>query len=317
MNFRLMRYFSVVAEELSFSRAAERLHIAQPALSQQIRQLEEELGVTLLHRSKRHVSLSSAGEVYLHHVRDILKATDVATMQARRAERGEVGGLVIGFFEHMSYTLLPPIIREYRTRYPDVDVRVKWIPVVEQVAALQRGEIDIAFLRPVSAMDGIDQAPLLVEPFILAIPAHHRLAARKNVDLEKCADENFVMYNPQLAPDFDLAIHMMCASAGFTPKVALEVAQVYTCLGLVSSGIGLAFVPWSVHRIHLEHVVYRPLAGKNPPVEVSLAWRESNQSPLRKTFVEMAQDVVSRMNLSASKKPYSVIMPVTPFPGKT
>jgi DNA-binding transcriptional LysR family regulator len=295
MNFRLMRYFAAVAEQLSFSKAAAQLSIAQPALSQQIRQLEDQLGVVLFHRNKRHVALSAAGEVYLRHVQEIMRATEVAAMQARRAERGELGSLVVGFFEHMSYTLLPPIIREYRALFPDVDLRVKWFPVVEQIAALQRGEVDVSFFRPVAEPEGVTCHPLLVEPFVLAMPKQHRLAKQKAISLEHCSSDNFIMYNQQLAPDFHRAIHHMCATAGFTPNVALEVAQVYTCLGLVTSGIGIAFVPRSLEQLHHVDAVYRPLRGDNPPVEVSLAWREKAQSPLRQAFVKVANDVVTRL----------------------
>ncbi len=290
-----MRYFATIAEELSFSKAAERLHIAQPALSQQIKQLEDELGVVLFHRDKRNVALSAAGEVYLYHVREILRATEVATMQARRAERGELGSLVIGFFEHMSYTLLPPIIREYQVLFPDVDLQVKWFPVVDQIAALQRGEVDISFLRPVSGPTGMTCHPLLVEPFVLAMPSRHRLARQKEITLADCASERFIMYSQYVAPDFHRAINYMFATAGFTPKVALEVAQVYTCLGLVTSGIGLAFVPRSVTQLHFGSATYRPLSGDNPPVEVSLTWRENAPSPLRQTFVDVASDVVKKL----------------------
>lgn len=297
MNLRHMRYFIAIAEELSFSRAAERLRIAQPALSQQIKQLEAELGVTLLERDKRHVSLSTAGEVYLRYAQDILRATEIAATQTRRAARGEVGSLVIGFFEHMSYTLLPPIVREFRTRFPDVDLRVKWFPVIDQISALHRGEIDISFFRPVTDTVGVNSCELLVEPFVLALPKQHRLAKFKTVPLDACEQENFIMYNQQLAPDFHRAISYMCANAGFIPKVALEVAQVYTCLGLVTSGIGLAFVPRSVEQLHLADAVYRPIRGENPPVEVSLAWRENTSSPLRQAFVEVATDVVASLML--------------------
>jgi len=296
-----MRYFATIAEELSFSKAALRLHIAQPALSQQIRQLEDELGVVLFHRNKRNVALSPAGDVYLRHVREILRATEVATMQARRAERGELGTLVIGFFEHMSYTLLPPIIQEYRALFPDVDVRVKWFPVVEQISALQRGEVDISFFRPVAEPTGMRCYPLLAEPFVLAMPRQHRLARYKEVELAHCASESFIMYNQQLAPDFHRAIHYMCANAGFTPQVALEVAQVYTCLGLVTAGVGIAFMPRSVDRLHLNDAIYRPLRGDNPLVEVSLAWKESTPSPLREAFVEVASSVVARLGAARDR----------------
>lgn len=293
MDLRHLRYFIAVAEELNFTRAAGRLHIAQPPLSQQIRQLEEELGVTLLHRTKRHVELSEAGQVFLDHARQILRSTEVAAVQARRAQRGEIGRLSVGFFEHMSYTLLPPIFRAYRERFPDVDVDVRWFPVIGQADALRRGDVDISFMRPGTDSEDITTEVLVTEPFVIAVPASHPFAAEDSLSLRDCAAERFVMYTPHLAPDFHEMILRMCATAGFTPRVALEVGQVYTCLGLVSAGIGLAFVPSSVQRIHLDHVVYKPLRSRSLPVEVMLGWRTTNTSPLIGAFVETAKEAIA------------------------
>lgn len=293
MDLRHLRYFIAVAEELNFTRAADRLHIAQPPLSQQIRHLEEELGVTLLHRTKRHVELSEAGQVFLDHARKILRSTEVAAVQARRAQRGEIGRLSVGFFEHMSYTLLPPIFRAYRERFPDVDVDVRWFPVIGQADALRRGDVDISFMRPGTDSEDITTEVLVTEPFVIAVPASHPFATEDSLSLRDCAAERFVMYTPHLAPDFHDMILRMCATAGFTPRVALEVGQVYTCLGLVSSGIALAFVPSSVQRIHLDHVVYKPLRSRSLPVEVMLGWRRTNTSSLIGAFVETAKEAIA------------------------
>jgi|LNAP01.1.fsa_nt_gb DNA-binding transcriptional LysR family regulator len=293
MNLRHMRYFIAVAEELSFTQAALRLHIAQPPLSQQIRQLEEELGVTLLQRTKRHVQLTDAGQIFYIHAKQILRATDVAALEAQRAERGEIGTLAVGFFEHMSYTLLPPIYRAFCERFPDVEVVLRWFPVVDQADALLRGDVDIAFMRPTSQFDGISTETLLTEPFVLAIPEHHPLASQDSVSLSQCATERFVLYAPKLAPDFHTMIYRLCAEAGFTPNAALEVGQIYACLGLVSSGVGLALVPSSVQRIHLEHLTYRPIQGQTSLVKVMLGWRSSNTSPLLQSFIDTAKEVMT------------------------
>lgn len=302
MDLRHLRYFIAVAEELNFTRAADRLHIAQPPLSQQIRQLEEELGVTLLHRTKRHVELSEAGQVFLDHARQILRSTEVAAVQARRAQRGEIGRLSVGFFEHMSYTLLPPIFRAYRERFPDVDMDVRWFPVIGQADALRRGDVDISFMRPGTDSEDITTEVLVTEPFVIAVPASHPFATEDSLSLRDCAAERFVMYTPHLAPDFHDMILRMCATAGFTPRVALEVGQVYTCLGLVSSGIGLAFVPSSVQRIHLDHLVYKPLRSRSLPVEVMLGWRRTNSSPLIGAFVETAKEAIAASGGAVDKR---------------
>lgn len=295
MDLRHLRYFVAVAEELSFTRAAERLRIAQPPLSQQIRQLEEELGVSLLSRTRRHVELTESGRIYLRHARQILRSVETAAVDAQRAQRGEIGALAVGFFEHMSYTVLPPILRAYRERYPEVNVQLRWFPVVAQVDALQRGDIDVSFLRPVFGSAEIRREILLREPFVLAVQEDHPFARREIIPIAACAEEDIIAYSQTSAPDFHAMITGMCASAGFVPRIATEVAQVYTALGLVSSGAGIAFVPASVRRVQVEQVVYRPLAEAAPDVQVLLAWIEQQPSPLMAAFIETALAVIQRM----------------------
>jgi DNA-binding transcriptional LysR family regulator len=293
MDLRHFRYFIAVAEELHFTRAAERLHIAQPPLSKQIRQLEAEMGVTLLQRTNRHIELTDAGRVFLEKAKQILLATSSAVTETQRTQRGEIGKLAVGFFEHTSYTLLPPILRAYRQRYPTVEVQLRWFPVTEQVNALERGDVDISFVRPVTEFDGIASETILKERFVLALPSDHPLASDDAVNLKDCADERFIVYTQRLAPDFYAMILRLCAVAGFVPQVALEVGQVYTTLGLVSSGAGIAFVPESVQRVRFENVTYKPLKGRQPKIEVLLAWKQSNPSRLLTAFVDTAKRAVA------------------------
>ena len=293
MDLRHLRYFVAVAEELSFTKAAERLNKAQPPISQQIRQLEEEIGVTLLVRTRRHVELTEAGRVFLDQARQILRSTEGAVVQAQRAQRGEIGSITVGFFEHMSYTLLPPILRAFRERFSAVDVQLRWFPVIRQAEALRRGEIDIAFLRAVPDLGEVTWQTILEEPFVLAIPSGHALAAAESVSLEHCAQERFIMYAEPSAPDFHALHTRMCVAAGFVPKVALEVGQVYTLLGLVSSGAGIGFVPASVQRVHFDHVDYRPIHGQSVTYAVHLGWwSQRNPSSLMTAFVETAKSVL-------------------------
>ncbi|MBE0616253.1 MAG: LysR family transcriptional regulator [Burkholderiales bacterium] len=289
MDLRHLRYFIAVAENLSFTRAAERLHIAQPPLSLQIRQLEEELGVTLLHRTRRIVELSDAGRIFLEQARQIIRATQSAVVQAQRAQRGEIGQLAVGFFEHMSYTLLPPVLSAYRERFPSVDVKLRWFPVIGQADALARGDVDISFMRAVPGIEEVQRQTILTDKLMLALPATHPFAARNKIALRTCADERFIMYVPNLAPDFHNMIIGMCANAGFMPQIALEVGQVYTALGLVSSGAGLAFVPTSVKGVKFNGVIYKPITGRTPKIEVMLGWRQRIPSPLLMAFVETAK----------------------------
>ncbi|MFC5387176.1 LysR substrate-binding domain-containing protein [Aquamicrobium segne] len=290
-DLRHLRYFVAVAEELNFTRAAKRLHIAQPPLSIQIRQLEEELDVPLLLRTRQRVELTDGGRAYLEQARQILRSVENAKVQAQRAQRGEIGQLAIGFFEHMSYTLLPPILRAYREQYPLVDVQLRWFPVVDLVDGLLRGEIDISFMRPVSGSEALKSETLLTEPFILAVPADHPFVGLDSVSLSDCSSENFIIYSSKVAPDFHRTIFNMCAEAGFEPRIVTEAAQVYTLLGLVSSGAGLAFVPSGVRRVHFEHVKYVSLTDTNAEIEVQLAWTRTPTS-LLSAFIDTAKDFV-------------------------
>jgi DNA-binding transcriptional LysR family regulator len=294
MDLRHLRYFIAVAEELHFTKAAKRLHIAQPPLSRQIRELEEELGVTLLNRTRHHIELSDAGRVFLEKAKQILLATDSAVVEAQRAQRGEIGKLAVGFFEQTAYTLLPPILRAFQERFPAVEVQLRWFPVVGQVEALMRGDVDIAFVRPVVDLEELSKELLLKEPFVLAVPSTHPFAERDVLSIADCANERIINYTRNLAPDYHAGITRACALAGFIPKSSLEVGQVYTALGLVSSGVGIAFVPSSVQRIRFDNLVYKPLRETQLQSEAYLAWTHLNPSVLLKAFVETSKQVVGK-----------------------
>jgi DNA-binding transcriptional LysR family regulator len=291
MDLRHLRYFIAVAEELHFTKAAERLHMAQPPLSRQIRELEEELGVTLLNRTRRHIELSDAGQVFLEKARQVLLAADSAIVEAQRAQRGEVGKLAVGFFEQAAYTFLPPILRAFQERFPLVEVQLRWFPVVEQVEALMRGHSDVAFVRPVVDLNALSKETLLKEPFVVAVPSTHRFADMDVVSVADCARERIITYTQHLAPDYHGMIARLCASAGFIPDILLEVGQVYMALGLASSGAGIAFVPASVQRVRFDNLVYKPLREQELQSQVYLAWTHPNPSPLLRAFVETSQQV--------------------------
>lgn len=291
MDLRRLRYFIAVAEELNFTKAAARLHMAQPPLSRQIRDLEEELGVTLLNRTHHHIELSDAGRVFLEKARQVLLAADSAIVEAQRAQRGEIGSLAIGFFEQIAYTLLPPTLRAFQERHPMVEVQLRWFPVVDQVEALRRGDIDLAFVRPVTDLAGLSKETLLEEPFVLVAPSDHPLAAKDIVSVADCSRERFINYTQHLAPDYHAIIMRLCALAGFAPRIFLDVGQVYTALGLVSSGAGITFVPASVQRLHFDNLVYRPLREQQLLSQTYLAWTRASPSSVLSAFVATARQI--------------------------
>ena len=292
MDLRHLRYFIAVAEELHFTRAASRLHIAQPPLSRQLRQLEKELGVTLFIRARRQVELTDAGQVFLVKARQVLQAAESAVTETQRAERGETGKLAVGFFEQTAYTLLPPILRAFNERFPEVDVQLRWFPVIGQVKALEQGEVDIVFVRPVADLSAVSKRLLLKEAFVVALPASHPFATRDAVSIEECADERIINYTEHLAPDYHAAIMRACALAGFVPKRPLDVGQVYTALGLVSAGVGIALAPASVQRVRFDGLLYKPLRGRPLESVTYLAWLQPSPSILLKAFVEIAMQVM-------------------------
>lgn len=292
MELRYLRYFVAVAEELSFTRAAARLNIAQPPLSQQIRRLEVRLGVTLLRRTKRRVELTEAGRVFLRQSYQAIDSLEQGIFLAQRADRGEIGQLAIGLLVYTSYTLAPPILREFRAQFPEVHVVLHLLTNTQQIAALLSGQVDVSLVRP--PIDNPDIASKLIsrERFILAMPATHPLAGNATVSIKQFKNDPFIMYARELGPTFYGALFQFCGKAGFSPKVALEVSQINAAVGLVGSGIGVALVPESAKRMHLDDVVYRPLIERAPNVDVLLAWQMGRTSRLLKSFIEISTQCV-------------------------
>lgn len=305
MNLRHMRYFIAVADELHFTKAAERLHLAQPALSKQIRDLEEELGVTLLVRTGRTIELSDAGRVFYEKASQILRATESTIIETQRAQRGETGKIAVGFFEQTAYTLLPPILQAYREDFPDVNIQMRWYSVLEQQEALNQGNVDVAFIRSIkdgsrfaSHPENITMRKLHREQFVLAAPVSHPFSSRESVAIKECAVESFVGYTENFAPDFYAMIQRLCAKSGFLPKTSLEVGQTYTLLGLVSAGVGIAFVPASAQKMKFEGVIFKPVKDELPDIEIYLAWTQRKPSPALGAFIQTAERVVTARSLA-------------------
>jgi DNA-binding transcriptional LysR family regulator len=294
MELRHLRYFLAVAQTLNFTKAAEHLHMAQPPLSRQIRELEEELGAELFDRRGKRVTLSSAGMVFADRARRILALADAAVIDSQRAARGEIGHLAVGFFEHIAYTLLPELIREFQQRFPDVSIELRWFTAAEQVNALARGEVDVAFVRAVPADSNLTSTMILREPFVIAIAKDNPLAARRTISIVDCANMRVINYRKDVAPDYHAMINQLCALGGFAPSPLFEMGQIYASLGLVSSGFGIALVPASVQRVHMDNVVYRPLRERHAVSELLLAWTNPSPPAVLTAFVELARTITER-----------------------
>lgn len=291
MKLRHLQYFVAVAEELHFGRAADRLHMAQPPLSAQIRQLEAELGVTLLHRTTRRVELAPAGEVLLARAREILASVDRATQDTQRAARGELGRLAVGFTGSSTYALLPTLAAALRSALPGVllDLHGELLTPA-QVAGLLDGTLDLGLLRP----PRVRQRELAVEvirsePLIAAVPQAHPLAAADAVRVEKLSAEPFISYPSHFRSVLHDAIEETCAAHGFLPRVAHEVSETATLVSFVAAGLGVSLVPESTRHMTVDGAVYRPLAGDTTTVELAVAWRRDDVTPVHERALEIVR----------------------------
>jgi DNA-binding transcriptional LysR family regulator len=295
MELRHLRYFRAVAEELHFGRAAERLHIAQPPLSQQIRALEHDLGVDLLVRTTRKVELTAAGAAYLRRAVAILDAVDEAGEQARRIAEGTEGQLAIGCVGSATYSLLPALVRSLREALPNVDVSVRGEMLAPaQLSALAAGEIDLALLRPPVARSGLVVETVRRDPLLVALPAGHALAARREVSVGDLHDEEFIAHAGRGRSVMSSVLTAICADAGFVPHVRHEVAETSTLVTLVAAGLGVAVVPDPTAALDIAGVCYRPLTPSTLGVDLLAARAANANSAITERVLAVLRDVAAR-----------------------
>jgi DNA-binding transcriptional LysR family regulator len=290
MELRHLHYFIAVAEELNFSRAAERLHIAQPPLSQQIRQLEAELGFELFHRTKRKVRLTAAGMVFFEEVQKILQQLEKAIQIGRQTSRGEVGQLAIGFASSAAHNVLPEILQAFRTEFPNVTLQLRELTTDQQLQWLEQGRIDIGFVRPPVLGDNLKHEVIFEEPLILALPETHSLCSQERVSLRSLCQTPFILFPRDLAPGLYDPIISLCLQAGFSPILAQEATQMQTIVSLVAAEMGVAIVPASMQNLQRSGVVYKLLQETTPMVAIALIWRHS-PSPTVERFLQVARQV--------------------------
>ncbi|HEX9443030.1 MAG TPA: LysR family transcriptional regulator [Candidatus Binatia bacterium] len=288
MEFRHLRYFIAVAEELHFGRAAARLHLSQPPLSQQIRTLEEELGLKLFSRNRRRVELTHAGSVFLVEAKRILFQMEHAAKAARRAERGQIGPLVVACGPLAVDTVLPPILKTFRAKFPEVDLVLKESTTHGILEALQEKQADVGLLMPHFNSEALQRQTCLTIPMVAALPASHPLARRRRIRLSELADEPFVLFSPRQAPEFHEHALGLCARAGFTPKIVQEAGQHPSMLALVSAGYGVALVPELDSSATRAEVAFVRLRESWAHMQLGVAWR-SSASPVLASFLEVVR----------------------------
>lgn len=291
IELRQLRYFVAVAEENHFGRAAARLHMTQPPLSQTIQALEASLGTPLFLRTKRSVALTAAGLALLPEARRILQQAGALPDLARRAASGESGLLSLSFVSTADYSVLPPLLREFRECYPQAQIDLREATTDVQIEDLMQGRIDAGLLIPPlhdKAKAELDYLTVLSEPLVLAAPDGVKaLRGKTSVMLKTVADLPLIIFPRRIAPAFHDAILGCFRDAGLTPRIGQEAIQMQTIVGLVSAGMGIALVPQSVSNLKRPGVEYKPLSGKAVAVETGLAWRRDNTAPVLHTFLEL------------------------------
>ena len=292
MELRHLRYFVAVAEELHFGRAAERLHLAQPPLSQQIQQLERELGVMLFTRANRRVTLTAAGAAFLEGARHSLASVEQAVLAARRAARGETGLLAIGFSTSATFEALPVLLSRLRVLCPDVELTLYEMNAAEQMQALLGKQITVGLARPSLADAALTVETVLREPMIAALPETHPLAAQESLLLAELASEPFVLSPQGPKPNYADAVLALCAQAGFVPQVVQEAREMPTILSLVAAGLGVTLTPASARNLRRRGLIYRPLRDPEAMTELTVAYRRGDPSPPLARFLEIARSYV-------------------------
>jgi DNA-binding transcriptional LysR family regulator len=285
MELRHLRYFLAVSEELHFGRAATRLHIAQPPLSQQIQQLEKEIGIQLFKRNRRSVELTAAGKVFQREAYNSLECIEKGVQKARLASRGEAGWLSVGFIGSSTYEVLPSILKEFRRKFSEVELVLQEIQSTEQNQALREQRIHVSFARFPKPEKGLVFETVYRENLVVALPLSHHLNRKKSLKLSDIVNEPFILFPHQQSAHAANTIQVF-ADAGLTPQIVQTVEEMHTALGLVAAGIGVTLVPSSMQKTQREAVVYLNLAKSAPVLELKMGYREDESSPVLKRFIE-------------------------------
>ncbi len=306
MELRHLRYFAAVAETSHFGRAAERLHMAQPALSQSIRQLEGELGTRLFNRTTRQVSLTPAGEFLFAEAQRVLGAVDDSVRSVQRIAHGRLGLVRIAFTGTAAFTQLPRIARTLTRDLPDIALEVHAdLLTPAQSTRLRDGSLDLGVLRPPTTGDDLSLRTIEVEPLVLAVPADHRLATEPVVAMADLRTEDFVAYADSHSA-VNEAVVRSCREAGFAPRVEHEAPGTAVLLALVAAGLGIALTPASVRAMPLVGVVFRDVVDA-ATIELALAWRADSTSPLVRTVLATLDDAGVFINSPAVSATFSEV----------
>lgn len=292
MELRHLRYFLMLAETLHFGRAASRLGIAQPPLSRQIRDLEDQVGAALFYRSARGVSLTEAGVAFAQRAAQIVGAADEAIFEAREAGQGRTGRIVIGFVHSLAYSLLPSVLPGFRRKHPGIAVSLREVTVADKESALLSGSIDSGIYRPPVRHPEIATLPVFEEGFVLALPSSHRLARKRRVPVRSLRDEPLILFR---ALRGDVGLHGTIAAflrAHDVPvKACEEVGTIHAGMGLVLAGVGVCIIPETSRMVHIDGVVTRPFIEPTTRVSSTICWRHQETSHSVEAWVRHVREL--------------------------
>jgi DNA-binding transcriptional LysR family regulator len=295
MELRPIRYFLAVAEELHFTRAAEKMNVAQPALSRQIRQLEEEIGAKLLERTNRRVALTPAGDVFRTRALIVIDQMNRAAAEAGQAGRGEGGSLSIGFVSAAVWGVLPEMLRHFRGKIPGADIELREIEPSDQLRDIHERHLDVGMMHAVLDQPDLSSVVIGRDRLILALPEKHEAAKKATVPLKSVAEETFLIPKRHATAGFHELAITACKEAGFVPARMQATRLLQTAVALVAGGVGVALVPESFRdNLKVRGVVYRPITGKTPVAELIAVWRTDNKSALLARFRQELEAVLRR-----------------------
>ncbi len=289
MEFRHLRYFLALADEGNFGRAAKRVHISQPPLTRQIRQLEEEFGARLFERTSKGVELTEAGRLFREEAVKILALAQQTAEKTRKAGRGQLGRLDVGIFGSAVLNVIPRLILEFRRRYPEVEVHLHTMRRPEQIEALQEGRLTVGFVRVFPDAPDMAVETVLKERLMVAINRDNELSRHREIAVRAFADQPLILFPSAPRPSLGDHVVALCHGEGFPPRIAQEVEDVVTSIALVSCGFGICVVPECATRLRLPRVVYRPLKGSGQIIELGCAYRPGDRSPILKSFLEVVR----------------------------
>ncbi|ROT44850.1 LysR family transcriptional regulator [Pusillimonas sp. NJUB218] len=289
MEMRQIRYFQCVAQELSFTKASQRLHIAQPPLSRQIRQLEEELGVQLFERLGRSIRLTDAGKFFFDKTMQLSARLDGVVVATRRIAESGKKWFGIGFVPSIMYGFGPTLFRKMRASGVQAEIGLSEMTTVEQLKALRAGQIDIGFGRIALDAPDIDGLTLLQEPLVLAVPAQHALAGRRDASLDDIADLSYVLYPAKPRPSYADHVIGLFEQRDHRVSVAFEANEMQTAIGLVAAGLGVTLVPSTVMRMQRDDVVFIPLNEPEFTSPIVMSWLKDSASPILREVVALAK----------------------------